>query len=354
MTIYILFFALLSLASYVTYAASGVLKTLQRYFLLFILILFIGFRHDVGGDWYNYIANYEYLKGLSFDQAKAFFVVKDSAYTFLYWISVTYLNGIYFTNFICSVIFAIGLIRFNNYFSPHPWFALLISFPYIIIIVSMGYTRQAAALGLIMYGLVNLVKGENLKFYVFIFIGSLFHKTALIAMLVGVLYNYKFNLKQNILLILFILFSLGIYEFKKEEVDFLVYHYVTNVTLNSSGALARIIVNSVPALIFLLYIKRFYKEYDDGKLWLIFSLISIILIPLAVYYSTFTDRVGIYFSLIQLVVLSRFVFLIRYNDLSFLFMSIVIICYFVFLLIWLNFGIHAEGWLPYSNYLIRH
>ena len=53
--------------------------------------------------------------------------------------------------------------------SPHlsganrkPWLSLLITIPYLIIVVGMGYTRQAAALGLVMVGLASLLNNGSL------------------------------------------------------------------------------------------------------------------------------------------------------------------------------------------------
>ena len=36
------------------------IKTIAWYFFLLILVLFIGLRYEVGGDWYQYIVVYDY------------------------------------------------------------------------------------------------------------------------------------------------------------------------------------------------------------------------------------------------------------------------------------------------------
>ena len=65
--------------------------------------------------------------------------------------------GIWFVNTICGGIFSYGLIAFARS-QPRPWLALAVAVPYLIIVVAMGYTRQAAAIGFVMLGLSALAK----------------------------------------------------------------------------------------------------------------------------------------------------------------------------------------------------
>ena len=78
--------------------------------LVFIfLILIIGLRHEVGGDWYPYLALVE-----SADNKDFFEVITpiEPAFNLLNWIA-SYLGlGVYFVNFIFAVIFTWGLINF--------------------------------------------------------------------------------------------------------------------------------------------------------------------------------------------------------------------------------------------------
>jgi membrane-associated HD superfamily phosphohydrolase len=105
------------------------------------------------------------------------------------------------------------------------------------------------------------------------------------------------------------------------------------------------------AVIFFIFYKKYTEKFDDQKLWFIFSIISIILLPAAFYYSTFADRIAIYFIPLQLVVLSRIPVLIRspYNRTIFIFG--VICMYVTTLYVWLNFGNYSSFWLPYGNAL---
>jgi len=153
----------------------------------FVLILAIGFRYEVGGDWDRYLFVYSYLDTGSFIEN---FRGRDIGYEFFYWISIHFFNSIYFANFASAIVFVFGLIRFCR-IMPMPWLALLVSIPFLVVVVAMGYTRQAAAVGLLMLALVSLIKEKRINFYIYIFLGALFHKSLIIMLFMDFFYNRK-------------------------------------------------------------------------------------------------------------------------------------------------------------------
>lgn len=317
------------------------------------LVVVIGLRHNVGGDWGNYIHNYSYLEKLDFSEAWPLFLIKDPAYDFIYWLSLHYLNGIYATNLFCAVIFVTGLFKVCKELSPLPWLALTISVPFVILIVSLGYTRQAAALGFFMYALTYLINGKNISFYGLIIIGTLFHKTLFLMLIVGVIYNYKNTIRDNALVILFLALFVAVITIQADKLEFLIYHYITNTELHSYGAIVRVLINAIPAFLLIIYRDSFREHFIDTKVWIIISIFSIILIPASFYISTVADRLSIYATPLQLIVLSRFPVIIQSINIRTIFIIMVMSLYFVSMLVWLNFGIHASKWIPYDNYIFQ-
>ena len=324
------------------------LKMILFWLFGIVLAILIGYRHEVGGDWFRYVDTaYGIQKGVSFDFSS--FDTGDYAYRLIHWISVNYLNGIYATNLICAVFFVAGLLRFSRAMSI-PWMALFVSIQFLVIVVSMGYTRQAAAIGFLMWGLVDLINGKNIRFYVLVIIGSLFHFTSLIMLPIGLMYNIKNNRIQFILLLLVIILSgMAIYALFLRQIDHMIYYYLTIKFHHSDGAVVRVLMSFLAAVVFFIFYKKYKKSFNDGKLWFIFSVVSIILLPLAFSYSTFVDRIAIYFLPLQLVVFSRIPILIEsaYNRTLFIFG--VIFIYVSTLFVWLNFGNFSSYWLPYQN-----
>ena len=328
------------------------LKMILFWLFGIVLAILIGYRHEVGGDWFRYVDTaYGIQKGVSFDFSS--FYTGDYAYRLIHWISVNYLNGIYATNLICAVFFVAGLLRFSRAMSI-PWMALFVSIQFLVIVVSMGYTRQAAAIGFLMWGLVDLINGKNIRFYVLVIIGSLFHFTSLIMLPIGLMYNIKNNRIQFILLLLVIILSgMAIYALFLRQIDHMIYYYLTIKFHHSDGAVVRVFMNFFAAVVFFIFYKKYKKNFNDRKLWLIFSVVSIILLPLAFSYSTFVDRIAIYFLPLQLVVFSRVPILMESPYNRTIFILGVILIYFSALFVWLNFGNFSSFWLPYQNVLLN-
>jgi len=310
------------------------------------LVILIGLRHEVGGDWDRYIEIYDFHKGVSLNFEN--FISGDYGYEAIHWFSLNYLNGVYSTNLICAIFFVSGLIRLSSRM-PLPWVALLVSINFLVIVVAMGYTRQAAAVGFLMWALVDLLDGKKIKFFVYIIIGSTFHKTLLGMSIVGLFYN---NItKETIFLFIFILLILlaGYFFFLKEKLLHMLYYYIEIDFHHSRGALIRTILNSFSALVFFIYRGKYRKVFNDERVWLYFSIVSIALVPAAYFYSTFADRVAIYFLFIQLVILSRVPVLILSVYWRTVFVVGVATAYLLALLTWLFFGVHSVHWLPYQN-----
>ncbi len=353
MTTYWLMFLVPMIAGLSPWKAKGALPNLQWFLYGAILVVIIGLRHEVGGDWSNYIENYAGLQGATFaDAINMHMVNQDFGFGVIHWFSLNYLNGIYATNLICAVIFVVGLLRVCKN-TPLPWLALVVSIPYLVIVVATGYTRQAAAIGLIMWGLIDLMNGKQAKFYVMVILGTLFHKTALFMLPFGFLYaNSLSNVKNFALFTLF--FALAFAALLAEHIAFLIYNYVEDTHgMESSGAVIRVSMNVASSLVFIYFRKLWSERYRDTRLWLIFSLASLVMLPLAFVFSTVVDRLALFFIPMQLVIWSRTPLFIKGTYPRTLFILSILFLYSAALFVWLNFGQFSSKWLPYQNLLFK-
>jgi len=351
MTTYWLMLIIPVLAGLSPWKAKGALPYVQWFLYGAFLIAIIGLRYQVGGDWLNYIENYTSMQGLTFSD----FLMKrtltgDFGYLIIHWYSLNFLNGIYSTNLICAAVFVAGLLRVCKHM-PVPWLSLSLAIPYLVIVVAMGYTRQSAAIGFIMWGLIDLMNGKQVKFYVMVMLGVLFHKTALFMLPVGFLHaNSLSNLKNLILFTLF--FVLAFAGFMAEHIERMAYYYVEDTQgMESSGAVIRVAMNVASSIVFLYFRKLWAERYNDVGLWMIFSVATLIMFPLAFVSSTFVDRMALYLLPMQLVILSRTPILIKSVYNRTLFILIVLFLYIGALFVWGNFGQNSSYWLPYQNIL---
>jgi hypothetical protein len=215
----------------------------------------------------------------------------------------------------------------------------------------MGYTRQAAALGLIMAALPQYFRGRLWRVALALVVAAAFHKSAIIVIPLLVIASSR----RRILTVL----SLGLvalmiyYLFVVAAVDRLFTSYVT-ARYNASGAGIRIAMNLVPASIFLFWSRRFEMEREERRLWTVLSLGSFVAFAmfLVVPSSTAVDRISLYLIPLQVVVLSRLPYAFSATDAPSVSLKFAVIGYSLLVqFVWLNFAENAHEWVPYRNYL---
>src|SRR5215203_2394671 len=248
---YLLLFSVPACAALVERPAQDV-RRMQAVWVLagVVLTVTIGLRYQVGGDWNHYLAYLAVMGDWELAQALAY---GDPGYMLLNWLAVRNDLGIWFVNTICGGIFSYGLIAFARS-QPRPWLALSVAVPYLIIVVAMGYTRQAAAIGFVMVGLVRLAKGSFVGFALSIALAATFHKTATLLLPLAALSSTKSRLWTGVWILA--AFAALYSAFLEKEVDRLIEGYV-EAEYQSEGAAIRVAMNALPAIIFLLKLSSF-------------------------------------------------------------------------------------------------
>jgi hypothetical protein len=308
------------------------------------LVLMIGLRHEVGGDWLTYIEHIDNQAAGSFQKK-----TQDPAFAFFNELAIQTGLGVYLVNLLSAVFFSWGLLVFCRA-QPRPWLALAVAVPYLITVVAMGYTRQSVAIGVAMLGMVALGRGSTIKFVLWIALAATFHKSAVILIPLAILANTK----RRILTLVWVLAS-GIALFLlllQESVDFLRYGYIES-KYQSSGAGIRIAMNAVPAAIFLFFRKRFQLSQEERSFWTWMAWIALLFVVLLKVSpsSTAVDRVALYWIPLQLLVLAHLPNALGRADGKNLVWVCAIVCYSAAVhFVWLMYAETAFAWLPYQFY----
>lgn len=314
-------------------------------FIFMLLMLMIGLRHDVGGDWETYLPK---VIDASYQTLTEAIATGDPAYGFLNWLAAKS-GGIYLVNIVSAAIFSWGLVVFCR-MQPRPWLALVIAVPYLVTVVAMGYTRQGTAIGFAMLGLVALSNRKILRFVMFIALAAMFHKSAVILMPLAVLAGTKRKLWTTFWVGLsFLLFYVLLLQ---ESVEVLQYGYLER-QYQSQGAALRLAMNAVPAVLFLLLRRRFAMPEAERTFWTWMSLGALAFVGLLVVSpsSTAVDRVALYWIPLQLFVLSRLPNAVgSSNGRNGVLVRWVVAYSAVVLFVWLVFASHSKYWLPYQFY----
>lgn len=312
----------------------------------FLFIVIIGFRLEVGGDWYNYIRHYDNISGDTLVEALK---RGDPGHQFLNWLMARWDLGVYGTNVIYGTIFMIGLIKFSR-LQTYPWISMAVAVPYLITVVSMGYSRQGVAIGLFLWGVTYLNRGKFKTYIVFVLVAALFHKTAILLLPLGI-FLYGKGLTLRLLMLIPIVY--GAWDILLADQQEKLWENYVEAQMRSDGAKIRVAMNLFPSLLFFIYKKEWKRNFDDYTFWFWIALGSIVSVVLVGFASTAVDRVSLYFIPIQLVVFARLPYLARKHVSPSITKALIVLMYTLVFFIWLNYASHAFAWIPYQNILVQ-
>lgn len=310
-------------------------------FALVSITLMVGYRFEVGGDWFNYLGHFDDIEGMTFAETMS---RSDPGYWLLSWVSSRLGFGIYGVNLVCGAIFTAALVKFCCRL-PRPWLALTVAVPYLVLVLGMGYTRQGVALAFGMFGLLALERRALAWFVTWILLGAMFHKTAVVMLPLAAL-AYSRNRYWTIVWLM-VVTATAYFALLADSVDELMANY--NEDVQSQGALVRLLMNAVPAGFLLVYRKRLKLDVA-ASLWRWCAWISLFLLVIlpAVPSSTIVDRLGLYMLPLQLVVFASLPDAMGRSSGSRQTWVFAIISYYAAVLfVWLNFAVNSGGWIPY-------
>lgn len=319
------------------------------YLLVLATALIVGLRYGVGADWSTYLDHYNQVQLLSFLQSAGRFEI---GYATLVFIAGRLDTGIWLSNLICAIIMTLGIARFCTR-QPNPALSFLVAIPYLVIVVGMGYTRQAVAIGLILAGLADADGRSTWKLIIYVLAATLFHRTALLVLPLVLSPLFRRNLLYALAggAVFVILFYLLV----NNSADQLVSTYV-NGDYESSGAIVRVGMNIVPAALALILRRRLGFNSYQSDVWSVFAIVSLgtFGLVLVTNFSTAIDRLGLFLIPLQLAILPRVPYILGLSR-GMNAQLIIGVCGYsaAVQFVWLVFSDHADAWVPYQAYIMN-
>jgi len=277
----------------------------------------------------------------------------DPGYVLVEYIAKVLGLGIYGVNTVCAFLFFLGLIGLINAFEIKMREALLVAFPYLIMVVANGYTRQSAALGLTMSALSYFKQGKFSRSVTSFVLAVLFHKSALIAVVIYLIKPRSFR-PTSFIFSLIGAITVATILFKAFENRYaLLYRYYFKGGMHSSGGVVRIAINMVASIVLFLFFRQWKKRWDDFVIWEWFSYITTVMFVSTLLTKTTTlgDRLLLYFYPLQIVVFPKVAKLISGKPLRALYLILFTAAYSAVLFVWLFYAVHRDSWIPYNNLL---
>ena len=311
------------------------------WFVAVLLALMMGFRHEVGGDWGAYLRHFETTAGLRFMEAVQ---RGDPGHFVVNWVVGRLGGDIYWVNLMYSAVLMWGTVVFCRR-QPWPWLALLVAVPYMLVVVGMGYSRQAVALGFALLGLVALGEHRLRMFVFWIALGALFHKSAVLLLPIAVLASSRNRLMSGAMVA--VATVLMYYLLLADSAEILWTNYV-EADMQSEGGLIRVVMNMVPAVILLVFRKGLVPDPQERKLWIWIAIFALACVPLVVIASTAVDRVALYLIPLQIYVFARLPRLASTTKTRTALVLGIVAYYSAVQFVWLNFATHSQYWVPYQ------
>ena len=325
-------------------------------FGLIFLIFFIGLRDEIGGDWDVYLRNY-YRAGTD-EPTLIQFVISgykgDIIYRALEAISYAFQGKLYFINMVSSILFIYALSIFSRPLDNRFLFFTL-SFPYLISIVAMGYSRQSIALAFLLIAYHFLTKNKTLKMFFSSTIAVLLHRAS--SLFLPLIFYIRFVRQKYIFVLIMMLFILLGYTYA-EQINLLMRNYSSNF-VKSNGVILRTFILASSGVVYFLIRNKFYKSYGGlRRAFFDLSSVASILLFLAALFlpllSTAIDRAAIFFVPFGIFIFSSFAYFFNISSgVRILIILPLIIGAFLYSVLWAEFSPFSEYWNPYNNILFQ-
>lgn len=311
-----------------------------------LAVLMIGFRYKVGSDWEPYRLIFWEIRFSSLGDA---ILRSDPSYGLLNWLVRRVGLDLWAVNLVCGAIFMVGLHRFARRQSS-PWLVMAAAVPYLIIVVGMGYNRQATALGLALLAL-NAIQIRKFGWFLgFMLLAATFHRSSLLLLPIVALSYSQNRLLTGLLAALTT--GIGYFFIVAPEVDTYISRYsgAEQGAIESQGTVVRVLMNVLPAVLFFGFRSHFPAHGEYTKIWRNFSLIALVSLAALVYFgnNTAVDRLSIYLVPLQLFVLGNLPAALGGRGRSSWLVTMLIVFYAaVIQVVWLMLSSNAKFWLPY-------
>jgi hypothetical protein len=200
-----------------------------------------------------------------------------------------------------------------------------------------------------MLGIVALRDSGPAQFVLWVVVATTFHRSAVLLLPVAALASTRHRIWTAtwVGVVGFAVYGLLL----EESVEALYYGYIER-QYESQGALIRLAMNALPAIVLLIWRRRFRFGERDARLWQWFAIISLALIGVVLLTpaTAAVDRVALYLLPLQIVVFSNLPDALAPTRGRTVLAAAVLLYYATVQFVWLNYASHAFAWLPYRFY----
>ncbi|MCL1950264.1 MAG: EpsG family protein [Turicibacter sp.] len=309
-------------------AVSSFLPPLKKYrsnvsmYLVAILALFAGLRYWIGFDFDNYfnmfrdtptirgLFTYWHVLGVE----RGYFILNSVIKTM-----GMQVNGVLVVMAVATLII---LMKSFQKYTPYPLMALLLYVSRFFFVRDMGQIRASLAAAIVLFSLRYLQKRETWKFFLTIFIAFLFHRIALVGIL---LYIFQLIFRKGIatkwvvglLALSFLVGSIDLNPIILSMEGIIPEHYWQYLThpyyVFPLGLTNPVLLMQLMILIAMLLFRKQIKN-DYFNLLLGGYLMSTLILSGLQYFGTVAGRLSTYFATFEIVIIPLFIDVFQEHD----------------------------------------
>lgn len=314
-----------------------------------VFVVFIGLRHEVGGDWEGYLLITERIAHASLlDTGKN----QEFLFSLLTWCSTHLGMGVYGANLVGAVVFCTGLFAFCARL-PNRWLALAAATPFLVVVAVMSANRQGIAIGIVLLVLSKWERLSLLRRTGGILVAGLFHTSAILLLVLSIA-DLQISRTKKIVLML-IAGAAVIWLVSRSEAAW--YRYTTIYVQQSAGAYSpgaifHLLLNLIPAVVMLVFHRRWSSVVESWLLLRQLCWMAVALFFLAPFFTVAVGRMSLYLFPISISFMAYLPQMVKASAGRALVRTACVVLLGTVMWTWLTFANTAFTYLPYKSVLM--
>ena len=316
-----------------------------------VFVLFIGLRHQVGGDWDGYLMITERIS-----QGSLLDAIRDQEILFslLTWCSTQLGLGVYGANLFGAVVFCTGLFAFCARL-PNRWLALATATPFLVIVAVMSANRQGMAIGIVLLAMSRWQSLGLLQRSIGILVAGLFHTSAILLLVLSVADLRISRAKKFVLMLITCIAIIWLVSRSEGAWNRYTTIYVQQSHgAYSPGAIFHLLLNLVPAAVMLVFRKRWSRVVDTWPLIRQLCWMALGLLVLTPFFTVAVGRMSLYLFPISITFVAYLPQMMDAREGRALVRTFCVLLLGLVLWLWLAFANTAFTYLPYKSVLTIH
>lgn len=308
-----------------------------------LLFLISGLRGEFTSDYRNYIELFKYYNLFSFNEIFQQNFGQEIGYVLLNRLIGAFTDNGMYLGIVTSIIVLSLFFKEIRTYSTNVWFSIFMFVTIGDFYTSFNLTRQIIAAGIIFSASKYLYERKIFKYFVYIFLAALFHKTALIMIIFYFILTLK--IEKRILFLLTIIFTITFIHINDllMVIQKFFYSYYTEGSYGMTGYNYKNVILPIFILIFvIIHISKLDQNDIKIRVW----------INAIIYYAFFSilglkvqmiQRLAFFFSPYVLLIVPKIITSVRNKNERLFYLILAIFFFFLY-----NFlALQGTGYDPY-------